>query len=76
MAAVNRILSDLGLSEKQQMVVFNKIDRVDPEELDVTAFAPGAHAISALAPKTMAGLLLEIDKKLFFSERSAVAPGG
>jgi GTP-binding protein HflX len=66
-SAVNKILSDLGLSEKDQMMVFNKADRVDAEEARATAAAHAGYAISALNPKTASALLADIDERLFFS---------
>ena len=68
--AVNKILDGLGLGAKEQIRVFNKIDRMDPAEATALAREFDAHPISALDAATTKPLLHEIDRRLFFSDRA------
>jgi GTPase len=60
MAAVDRILKDLELHDKETILVFNKADRVDPEWVNIQAKRYGAVAISALSSRTLDPLILEM----------------
>jgi GTP-binding protein HflX len=65
MRSVDRILSDLGLSEKPAMTVFNKEDLVDREEIRSLCRRFRAVSISALNPETFVRLLKVIESKLW-----------
>jgi len=65
MEDVERILGDLDLGEKPRLVVFNKIDRADPEVVRAALARHGGVAVSALDPKTLAPLLTMIDRALW-----------
>ena len=58
MQAVDRILSDLELRDKETILVFNKADLVDPDWVTIQGKRYGAVAISALSSKTLEPLIL------------------
>jgi GTPase len=58
--AVDRILNDLELRDKETILVFNKADLVDPEWLSFQTKRYGAVAISALSSKTLEPLILKM----------------
>ncbi len=62
---VNEILGELGLMETPQLLVFNKIDRVDPETVKPLCERYGAIALSAIRPETLGPLFLEMEKRLW-----------
>jgi GTP-binding protein HflX len=69
-ASVDRILSDLEFEKIPRLLVFNKIDLVDPATIDIMLL-PGSNghetgrmAISALDQGTMTGLLRRIADEL------------
>lgn len=64
-ASVEKILSDLNLSDKKRMLVFNKIDRLSAEETGVLAQRFCAIPVSALNKKTLIPLLAATEKRLF-----------
>jgi GTP-binding protein HflX len=64
-AAVDRILSDLGLSEKPRLLVFNKIDRVSPEEVKTLCERYDAVGVSAIQPETLGPFLDLLEEKVF-----------
>ncbi len=66
MRAVNKILDDLELSAKPQILVFNKCDLIDEEEAAALAAQHGAVAISALRRDSAHSLIEAIDRRLFF----------
>lgn len=63
--SVERILRQLHLYEKQRLLVFNKIDKLDAEEARNLARRYDAVAISALDPSTFQPLLDGIEKMVF-----------
>lgn len=65
MASVGKILSDLNLSEKPSIVVFNKIDKLSSEEAKNLSVRYGAITISALDPETFGPLLKAIESQLW-----------
>jgi GTP-binding protein HflX len=65
MRSVDRVLSDLGLSEKPIMTVFNKEDLVDHDEVTALCGRFKAISISALNPETFIRLLKVIESKLW-----------
>jgi GTPase len=66
-ASVNRILSELELENIPRLLVFNKMDLADPEELRNRRRLYGALAISAADPSTLAPLVNEIGARLKLS---------
>ena len=64
-ASVEKILSDLNLSEKRKMLVFNKIDRIEREEAENIAQRYNAVCISALDKRTFQPLLQAIEENVF-----------
>ena len=80
MAAVDRILGDLGLAETPRLVVMNKIDLLSPDGREValrngngtgTDFQPGAIAISARDRHSTGPLLAAIELALWKEGRLA-----
>ncbi len=70
MEAVNRILRDIGLGDKEQVLVFNKIDRVEPKVARALSRRFEAIPITALDLKTTEPLLDEIEHRLFRQQRA------
>lgn len=64
-AAVERILGELGYGETPRLMVFNKMDRLSPDETSVIADVPNSVAISALRPETVQPLLDAIEARLW-----------
>ncbi len=69
-SSVERILEELGLSDKERILVFNKIDRIGREELGNILARYGGIGISALERKTFSVLLQAIEDALW-SEKVA-----
>ncbi len=63
--SVEKILSDLGLSQKPQLLVFNKEDIIDREEVEAICKRFSAISISAIRPETFYRLLSAIEAKLW-----------
>jgi GTP-binding protein HflX len=53
MEAVDRVLGELGLSETEQLLVFNKVDLVDDEEVEALSHRFRALPISALEERNI-----------------------
>jgi GTP-binding protein HflX len=77
-AAVNQILRDLKLEDRPRLVVFNKIDRMKPEDVEtllLTARLPGQGraveplAISAKDARTLGPLFLAMERLLWNERR-------
>ncbi len=64
-ASVEKILDELSLSEKERILVFNKIDKLSEEEVRNITARYGAVAISALDPSTFAPLLKAIEERIW-----------
>lgn len=65
MATVNRVLEELGAGDKPTLVVYNKVDRVDPAELDhLLHRTPGAVAVAAALGQNLDGLQAAIQQAL------------
>jgi len=62
--AVEGILADLGLGEKPRVLVWNKADRVAPEDADHLAHGHG-FVVSALDVATFGPLLLAVERALW-----------
>ncbi len=69
MAAVEKILGELDLGRIPRLLVFNKIDRVDSQEVKALARRYEAVPISALDPATLGPLLAALEERVFFSHR-------
>jgi GTP-binding protein HflX len=69
---VQRLLAGLQLDDKPQLLVLNKADRCNPEELRGLASRLGGVAISALDTTTFAPLLDAMESRLF-AKAGAVA---
>jgi GTP-binding protein HflX len=63
-AAVQRILTELQLDQIPRLLVFNKMDLVDPEELHYRCQVHHALPISALDRASLARLVQEIGERL------------
>ena len=60
MQSVDRILNDLELQNKETILVFNKTDLLNPEFVDNQLKRYGGVAVSALSPRTLEPLILEM----------------
>lgn len=69
--SVNRILAELDLHDKPSLLVFNKIDRIDPEEAENLTRRYKAIGISALDPETLSPLLDAVVHELMLMQRIA-----
>ncbi|MEJ2183864.1 MAG: GTPase HflX [Nitrospirota bacterium] len=56
-ASVRKVLADLGVGGKEEVLVFNKMDKLDPQTARRLASRHGAVAVSALDPSTFGPLL-------------------
>ncbi|MEM1347295.1 MAG: GTPase, partial [Myxococcota bacterium] len=70
--AVARILGDLEIGEKEQMLVLNKRDRIDDEAAKHLERRFGALAVSALERATLQPLIERVDRRLRAIERARV----
>lgn len=64
-AAVERILMDLGFGGKPRLVVWNKCDRLTNEDAEFIADHRGSFAVSALQQPTLGPLLLAMERALW-----------
>ncbi|HEY4243743.1 MAG TPA: GTPase HflX [Kofleriaceae bacterium] len=69
--AVEAILSDLGLAEKPRILVWNKADRLAPEDAEHLAQHGGGFVVSALDRATFGPLLLAIERGLWQQGKDA-----
>jgi GTP-binding protein HflX len=78
MTAVRRILGELGLQSKPELLAFNKSDRLSPEIAQTIAQRFGAVPISALDKSTLGPLVEALELRLIVAgklgERAATAP--
>jgi len=65
MKSVEKILSDLGLSQKPQLLAFNKEDLVDMEEVENVCKRYSGISVSAKKPETFHKLLDAIEARLW-----------
>ena len=63
--SVEKILSDLNLSDKPVLNVFNKEDLVDREDIKPVCKRYGALSVSALKQGTLHKLLVELENKIW-----------
>lgn len=63
---VNGVLKDIGAEDKKVILVFNKIDAADEENLQILRGKYGdAHEVSALEGLNLEELLVKIDKEVY-----------
>jgi GTP-binding protein HflX len=67
-ASVNRILGELQLDAIPRLLVFNKMDMVDPEELENRCAVYNSLPVSALKRETLGKLVGEISERLTSTE--------
>ncbi|MCC6748982.1 MAG: GTPase HflX [Deltaproteobacteria bacterium] len=67
--AVEKILSDLGVSDTPTVVVFNKMDRLDPEVLAERRRCSSAIPVCALRAETTRPLLAAVEEQLWRQDR-------
>jgi len=63
-ASVNRILGELQLDAVPRLLVFNKMDLVEPEELENRRRVYNAIPVSAIDRSTLGTLVNEISRRL------------
>ncbi|MFQ5736306.1 MAG: GTPase HflX [Thermodesulfobacteriota bacterium] len=71
METVEKILDEIGVGGIPRLLVFNKADLVDPVEARNLARRFGAVLISATRPDSLAGLLKELEARLWPGESLA-----
>lgn len=64
-SSVEKILRELNIADKKQILVFNKIDKISPEEREGLVRRYDAVTISALKPETFPPLLNAIETRLW-----------
>ncbi|HZR47620.1 MAG TPA: GTPase HflX, partial [Candidatus Manganitrophaceae bacterium] len=64
-ATVQEILNELELNATPQLLVFNKKDKLDPENVKALCERYEAIAISALRPETLGTLMAAIEERLW-----------
>lgn len=72
-ASVKKILEDLNLSNKPQLLVFNKTDRLPADEVEGIKMRFSAIAISAIDPSSFKPLLDAIETHIWYGEIAEVA---
>lgn len=65
MDSVGKILKELELEDIPTMLVFNKMDRVDPQEVKALCQRFDAIAISAIYPESLMPLLAAMEERLW-----------
>ncbi len=73
MASVDHILADLGLRDKVRILVFNKTDRLAPDEAAALAGRFGAVAVSALDRTSFGPLLHAVEEGIFHGKTAGDA---
>lgn len=63
--SVNRILAELELDDKEQILAFNKEDLLEPHEAQATAAQFDAIPLSALSQETTLQLVEALERRLF-----------
>lgn len=71
--SVEGILRELNLHEKPRILVFNKIDRIDPEEASNIIRRYDAIGISAIKKETFGPLLEGIERHIWHREKEDLA---
>lgn len=70
MSAVNQILRELELDQKEQLLVFNKIDKIDEDAAKSLAQTYDAIPISAIDVETTMPLIEELENRLLRQSQS------
>lgn len=73
--SVENILEELSLKDKPKILVFNKIDKVSPLEVENIVSRYNAIAISALRPETFRTLLQTMEQHIWPLEKAVFALG-
>ena len=68
-ATVQEILTELELDATPQLLVFNKKDKLDPENVKALCERYEAIAVSALRPETLGTLMAAIEERLWKENR-------
>jgi 50S ribosomal subunit-associated GTPase HflX len=68
MASVKVVLTDLGLADRQTLLVWNKSDTVEPEVLSGLLGAHGGLAVSALKGTGLGPLLEAVERAVFWAK--------
>jgi GTP-binding protein HflX len=71
MTSVEKVLSDLNLLDKKRLLVFNKTDRLSPDEAEILAGRFNAIPLSAKNRKTFVPLLSAMERHLFDGKLAA-----
>jgi GTP-binding protein HflX len=73
--AVERILDELKLGDKTRLIVFNKCDKLSPEQvIELAAEREKSIAISAKDPRTTKPLLVAMERILWQDDKLLDAP--
>lgn len=71
--AVNRILAEINLGDKEQLLAFNKMDAMDADKARAIAEGHNALALSAFEPETIKPLVEKLEYRLFRQQQQARA---
>jgi GTP-binding protein HflX len=66
--AVRKVLDEIGLESTKELLVFNQVDRIDPDMARSLALRHGAVAVSALAGTGLTDLLARAERLLWSDE--------
>lgn len=69
MRVVRQVLDELGAQGKEQLIVYNKIDRCSPRDLELIGNDPGSLKISALRESDLQRLKSAVQEKLMGETR-------
>lgn len=72
-ASVEKILDELDLAKKPQLLVFNKIDRIPEEEVENMKMRFNALAVSAIDPSTFGPFLAAIEAYIWNGKMTEAA---
>ena len=67
-SAVRAVLGELGLDDKPELLVFNQVDRLPPDEIEGLARRYGAIPVSALEQTGLHELLIQAEEILWSDE--------
>ena len=73
-AAVERILEELGLGRKRRLLVLNKCDRLDADVAEAEARSRGGLAVSAINPATLVPLIGQVRLELWRQDLDTAPP--
>jgi GTP-binding protein HflX len=75
MESVDRLLEEIGLDQIAKLLVFNKVDLVNPHWAKVIAARFHGVLCSALRSESLGDLLKEIEKRIWYPESAKSAAG-